>query len=216
VVSLVVATVLITASGALAPGPLTVSTIAIGVNGGWREGFKVAIGHAMFELPYIALLSTTYYSLESILRWKSLKVVLAVILTIVIIYFSIDLLRTSIVKSGELHVKSGVAFKNPILLGVTFTCLNPYFLLWWFTIGMPLITYSISLGLPLGLLIMYIAHVWMDLLWLSLIAHLSFKSLKLIGGLGYRITLSILAVILLIFATDIMLKTLFNLKLLPL
>src|SRR5207244_12000512 len=52
--------------------------------------------------------------------------------------------------------------KGPILLGVIFSALNPFFLIWWFTVGLKLITDSIHFfGLFNGILFLFSFHIWM-------------------------------------------------------
>ena len=55
--SLIASIILITPSGAFSPGPLTASAIALGASKGWRAGLYVAVGHMLFELPYVYALT---------------------------------------------------------------------------------------------------------------------------------------------------------------
>jgi threonine/homoserine/homoserine lactone efflux protein len=70
--------------------------------------------------------------------------------------------------------------KAPILLGAMFSALNPLFLIWWFTIGLKLISDSIHFfGLVNGILILFSSHIWMDYAWLIITSdiqrHLGIK-----------------------------------------
>jgi len=53
---LVVETLLISPSGALSPGPLSAMAVAAGLALGALGGLAIALGHTLFELPYVALL----------------------------------------------------------------------------------------------------------------------------------------------------------------
>ena len=220
ITSLVLTTVLVTASGALAPGPLTVSTIAVGVKGGWKAGLQVALGHMMFELPYIILLALAYETIRTqIIENVTIKYLFTLFISLFIVYFSILLIRDAFKAKSEsvtFNTTSSIMFKNPIVVGVALTGLNPYFLLWWLTIGLPLISYSINLGLIGGLAIIYTSHVWMDFVWLTTIAHISMGSTKLLGSKGYRGLLIALAFILILFMLDIMFRSFLNYKIIPL
>ncbi|MCD6235666.1 MAG: LysE family transporter [Thaumarchaeota archaeon] len=55
----------------------------------------------------------------------------------------------------------------PFIIGFLFTALNPYFLMWWFTIGIPLISEAIKIGALYGILLMFAFHIWMDYAWLG-------------------------------------------------
>jgi threonine/homoserine/homoserine lactone efflux protein len=63
--------------------------------------------------------------------------------------------------------------KKALVLGVGLTALNPYFILWWLTVGLGLVVQAVELGALLGVLIMYVSHVWMDYAWLTGTAYLS-------------------------------------------
>jgi len=86
--------------------------------------------------------------------------------------------------------------KNPLLLGTVFTGLNPYFIIWWLTIGLTLIITALELASFVGVFIMYISHVWMDYAWLIGTAYLAKKGTNLAGRKGYRIIMIIFGVIL--------------------
>ena len=49
--------VIISVSGALAPGPLTAATASAGMKRGWKAGIEVSLGHTLVELPLVLLLS---------------------------------------------------------------------------------------------------------------------------------------------------------------
>nr|MDO8134030.1 LysE family transporter [Candidatus Njordarchaeum guaymaensis] len=49
--------VVISLSGALAPGPLTASTATLGAKRGWKAGFSVSVGHMLVELPLVVAVS---------------------------------------------------------------------------------------------------------------------------------------------------------------
>ncbi|MEM4881100.1 MAG: hypothetical protein QXP89_03095 [Desulfurococcaceae archaeon] len=42
--------------GGTCPGPLTMATISLGIKHRWKAGLRVALGHVLVELPYIATL----------------------------------------------------------------------------------------------------------------------------------------------------------------
>ncbi len=96
------------------------------------------------------------------------------------------------------------------IAGIVFTGLNPYFLLWWATIGLPLIEKAVRGG-PKLLAIMYASHVWLDYAWLGLLAAAA--STALLHPLTYAALLLFLAAILLWFGTRIVFSsTLSNLN----
>jgi threonine/homoserine/homoserine lactone efflux protein len=57
--------------------------------------------------------------------------------------------------------------ENPFLAGVLFTSVNPFFFVWWISVGVKPISDSITLlGYPLGIAFLFLMHIWMDyIIW---------------------------------------------------
>ena len=71
--------------------------------------------------------------------------------------------------------------KGPILLGVIFSALNPFFLIWWLTVGLKLITDSIHyFGFVIGILFLFSFHIWMDYAWLVITSHLIYRGISVL------------------------------------
>ncbi len=212
-------TLIITPSGALSPGPLSLATIALGSTMGWISGLLVALGHTVFELPFVALLARSTLSLEKLLRSIEKPLVLAI--TIFIAYFAyllaMDSYRLLMGLEGVDEATGLTGFGGTLLdafiVGLALTGFNPHFLLWWVTVGFPLVRDAATYGRR-GLAVMYASHVWMDYAWLILLAG-GGGAATLMGRVGYGIFLAILAALLLLFAIDILLRTYTGRKLLP-
>jgi len=95
--------------------------------------------------------------------------------------------------------EKSISLRNPVLLGLFFTGLNPYFIIWWLTVGLKLISNSITFASWAGVLLMYVAHVWMDYVWLTVTAHLAKRGTSLVGSSGYRIAMTVFGGILVCF-----------------
>jgi threonine/homoserine/homoserine lactone efflux protein len=209
--TLVIQVIAVSASGALSPGPLTIATIALGARGGWRSGILVSLGHTFFELPYLVVLVFAFNVLTGFLR-ASVSI-LAVVGALVILYFAYLLLRDAY-RGVNLNTSNTLISTNPLIVGFMFTALNPYFLIWWLSIGMTLIAQIQNIGLT-SLVIIYPAHVWLDFAWLSIVAGLSKRGSKALSLRGQRIMLATLGVILIIFASNTILKSTLNISIIP-
>jgi len=196
--------VLVSLSGALAPGPLTIATIIVGSNGGARSGLLVAIGHTIVEFPYVlllALLATSRLVRQVIVNFY-FKLALGVIALAFILYLSYITFHEGIkvAKSGEVKIEPtssiGKLITNPLTVGIVLTGLNPHFLAWWATIGLALIlSVAEYVNILQFLPIFYIAHVWIDYVWLITLAYLSHRGLLKLGR-RYGYVLEGLAVLL--------------------
>ncbi|HXX72713.1 MAG TPA: LysE family transporter [Candidatus Acidoferrales bacterium] len=96
---------------------------------------------------------------------------------------------------------------SSLVLGLALTGLNPYFILWWLTIGSVLIVQALAFAAVAGVLIMYVAHVWMDYAYLTTIAHLGKRGRNLIGSRYYKLVLIVFGVILIYYGSMFIMNT---------
>ena len=215
--SLVVSTIAISVSGVLSPGPLTASAIAMGAKRRAKGGFLIAFGHMLFEFPYVIIIASLYSTIEFLLKNVIVSYALAFAISFFILFFSYMTVKegVSIIRSESIRIERDEKYMfNPILVGVALTGLNPYFLLWWLSVGLSLIRASADMGFSF-LLLMYVAHIWMDYFWLSLMGLAGEGSVKILKSKGYGLLLVILGAVLILFAINISLETFFNFSFLP-
>jgi threonine/homoserine/homoserine lactone efflux protein len=217
VASLVVSTVVISVSGAMSPGPLTASAVAVGTKRFAKGGFLIAFGHMLFEFPYILVLASLSSNIGFFLQDVNVSYALTLIVISFIVFFSYMVIKEGVyvLGSGTFRMRRSRGYSfNPVLIGVFLTGLNPYFLLWWLSVGLPLIQISASMGLPI-LLLMYVSHVWMDYFWLTLMGFAGESGVKILKSRGYGVLLILLGLMLALFAVDMSLQTFLNFSLLP-
>lgn len=218
IIQLMITTVAISISGAFSPGPLTISAMTIGARKIANGGLLVALGHMIFELPYVLFLALFFIRIDDIfLNSMYVAYALTTLIFFFIMFFAYNNLKDGwrIIKTHQLEISEKWVFtSNPIIVGVLLTALNPYFLLWWVSVGLPLIQASISMGFTY-LFLMYVAHVWLDYLWLITMGFAGEKSSKILKSNGYGLLLMSLGLLLVIFAVDLSLRTFINLRLLP-
>lgn len=194
---LILKTLLITPSGAMSPGPLSTYAVAAGAVYGPVAGLLMAIGHTIAELPYVYVLVKSVERVRPYVeRWKA---PLNAIVSVFLLWFAYLLLVDALRGIGSSGGLSSLAF-SPLVAGIVLTAFNPYFLAWWATVGYPLIKDSASLG-SRGLGVMYVSHVWMDYVWLLALAAGGGAS-RLLGETVYRGLLAVLALILVYFASE--------------
>lgn len=95
--TILLATVLLTISGAFAPGPLSLSAIIVGVRSGVLGGVFIALGHMLFELPYV--LALLWFEENVVGAIKTAKNVMAVIAAAFILYFAYLTAKNATVES---------------------------------------------------------------------------------------------------------------------
>ena len=180
--------VVVTASGALAPGPLFFGTVMHGTKEGARSGFSCAIGHTLIEFPLVLALALGLLAAAS---QPAIENAIGFVGGIGLITFgALQIYETvgSGSKRGEPLRTRGIPTSS-FLLGLALTGLNPYFILWWLTIGSVLIIQALAFAAIVGVLVMYVSHVWMDYAFLTAIAHLARKGRNIVGSRYYRLVL---------------------------
>ena len=88
------------------------------------------------------------------------------------------------------------------MLGVVLSALNPFFILWWLTVGLKLISDSASFGLAAGVVLLFALHVWMDYAWLAATAYLASRGSSVIKSRYYKILMLALSCALLYYGVQ--------------
>jgi len=205
--------IVVTASGALAPGPLFAANLLQGTKGGVKSGFMMSFGHTLVELPLVILMAL---GISSVMNLPGFAFAVGLIGGSALIAFGLLQIRGAIQQSWTLEPVREVGLqKKALILGVILTALNPYFILWWLTVGLGLVVQAVELGALLGVIIMYFAHVWMDYAWLMGTAYLSARGTMLLGGRGYKLLLLGLAAFLIYFGVGFIARSVFAFNILP-
>ncbi|MDC0209273.1 LysE family translocator [Nitrosopumilus sp.] len=193
IIEFAIIVIIISASGVMSPGPLFAANITYGLKQGTKSGIKIAIGHSLVELPLVILLGIGILSLEIFPEFKTIISILGAITLFVFAFIQIK----STLKKNE---KSETKLKQgPIITGVLLSALNPFFIIWWLTIGLKLISDAMAIWAFVGILIVFVLHVWMDFVWLGSTAFLISKSKKIISNTNYKIIMLALSAILIYF-----------------
>ena len=192
--------VIISVSGVMSPGPLFTANIMHGLKEGTQSGLKIAAGHTVIELPLIILLAVGVISLETIPEFKTTIVLLGAIGLFGFAGLQIKNALTKKIQTG-IQVKHGA-----FLTGVLFTALNPFFIIWWLTIGFKLISDSIEIWSYWGIGILFGVHIWMDFVWLGFVAFSASKAGNILSNQNYRILMIALSSVLIYFGISFVLE----------
>src|SRR4030065_277109 len=74
---------------------------------------------------------------------------------------------------------------NPVLAGILVSLSNPYWLLWWATVGSSYVVWAMGVGI-VGLIAFYSGHILSDLSWYSLVSLLVASGRKIVRDKVYR------------------------------
>jgi len=184
--------IVISASGVMAPGPLFAANIAHGLKDGAKSGIKMAIGHTIVELPLVILLGIGVFSLELFPEFRTVISILGAITLFVFAAMQIKTIFRN--KETTTNLKQG-----PLVSGILLSALNPFFIIWWLTIGFKLISDAMLIWAFSGILVLFVLHIWMDFAWLGAISYLASKSAKILSNKNYKIIMISLSVMLVYF-----------------
>ncbi|HJJ23609.1 MAG TPA: LysE family translocator [Nitrosopumilus sp.] len=193
IVEFAILVIVVSASGVMTPGPLFAANVSYGLRQGTRAGFKMAVGHTIVEFPLIILLGIGVFSLES---FPEFRIMISIFGAITLFVFAIIQIRTIFRKKeyDSFNLKQG-----PLFAGIILSALNPFFIIWWLTIGFKLISDAMLIWAFAGILIVFGLHIWMDFAWLGAISFLASKSSKILSSKNYKILMIGLSLMLIYF-----------------
>ncbi|HZK18439.1 MAG TPA: LysE family transporter [Clostridia bacterium] len=159
-------------SGAMMPGPLLTVTITETVRRGFIAGPLLILGHGVLEL---ALILALVFGLAAFLTLDIVGKLVALIGGAFLIWMGFGMARD--VYRGRISLEiirgdqraGGPRGMHPVLAGILVSLANPYWILWWATIGLGYITLSLKQGTA-GVASFFGGHIMADLIWYSLIS----------------------------------------------
>ncbi|MFP4170906.1 MAG: LysE family transporter [Methanomassiliicoccales archaeon] len=181
---------LISLSGVVMPGPVFAATVANGYKD-MRAGLKIAAGHALVEIPLIAAI---FLGFDALFKNELIFAAIGLMGGALLGYMGYSMIRAreEIVETEELRHGSFTA-------GVLTTAANPYFFLWWATIGATLVAGAVGFGLFM-LPLFALVHTACDFGWEGLLSFSVFKTKGLWSRERHHLLFLITGAIMLLFA----------------
>jgi len=179
----------ISLSGVMAPGPVTAATIALGARSRYA-GPLIAIGHGIVEFPLMILI---VFGMDRLLKSTTTQITIGLAGGTFLLIMAIQMLRS--LKNAEIQ-QAKATKSGPVATGIILSAGNPYFLLWWATVGLTLATTATQLGIW-AFALFAVVHWLCDLVWLGALSWASFKGSVLLGPRSQQIVLLICSVTLL-------------------
>ena len=187
----IIEVVVISLSGVMAPGPVTAAAIGMGTRSRYA-GPLIAVGHGVVEFPLMILI---VLGVGRILKLPTAQIVIGLAGGIFLLIMAIQMLKS--LRSAE-EQQAQVTKSAPVLAGIILSAGNPYFLLWWATVGLALVTTATRLGIW-AFALFAVVHWLCDCVWLQALSWASFKGSALLGHRSQRAILQICSLALLAF-----------------
>ncbi len=173
-------------SGAVMPGPLLALTISETARRGFWAGPLLVLGHGILEL---ALVIALVLGLSQIIVGDLATGLIGIVGGIVLIAMGINIVDTSR-KSGIEAIPTDNPevvrrYRKWIFSGVVVSLSNPYWFIWWATIGMAYLLWSLKLGAA-GVASFFTGHILADLVWYALISFIIVSGKRIIKDTAYH------------------------------
>lgn len=190
---------LIALTGAMAPGPYLTVTITRTVTRGPRSAALMLVGHALLEG---LLLVGFAFGLQELLQNLHVSRAISGVGGVFLVWMGASLLRGAV--AGTIRPGAGPPQPEPrlgsILHGATVSLSNPYWTLWWATIGIKLAADGLALG-PLGIACFFLGHELADVAWYGLVIAATARGKQLLTDRPYRLLIGSCALFLLYLGT---------------
>jgi len=177
------------------PGPLLTATIAESSRRGFIAGPLLIGGHAILEM---ALIGALLLGLAPFLQKPAVFTIIALAGAGILLWMAVGMLRSLPTLRLSLAASESRT-THPVASGILMSLANPYWSIWWATIGLGYILYSLKFGVW-GVLFFFAGHILADLAWYSFISAAVAGGRRFLTDRLYRSLIAALAVVLIAFA----------------
>ncbi|MDD1693712.1 MAG: LysE family translocator [Methanoregula sp.] len=182
---------LIGLTGALAPGPTLVATINASLAGNWTAGLKVSLGHIIIETAIFFLIILGLASFAG-----PYTTLIAGIGGIALVVFGIMTITGS--RHATLEAAPSTVGASPYMAGLLTSAANPYFWIWWLSVGSALLIQSLEGGILLAAVFM-IGHWTADTGWYTFVSTGVAKGKTILPDTTYHRIMAACGVFLILF-----------------
>lgn len=177
------------------PGPLLTVTISETTKRGIITAPLMILGHGILELGMVVALVC---GLAPILLRNDVFIVISFTGGSILVWMAYTMFRDLPHLNLEMTGKDDDR-RNLVLSGMILSLANPYWIIWWASIGLGYIVYSAGFGVP-GIISFFLGHILADLVWYLCVSFGIARGKHLLSDTGYRRLIMGCAVFLLCFA----------------
>ena len=176
-------------SGALMPGPLLTVTVAESARSGFKAGPLLITGHAALELLLVVAIVRGF---GPFLKSPLVMGIIAIVGGGMLLLMGVDMVRSSSGLSLNRQKGGNPSKRTPhlVLIGILASLSNPYWTLWWATIGLGYLVAAMKLGL-MGVALFFAGHIAADYAWYTLISLGISRGRTLLKDRSYQVMVRI-------------------------
>ncbi len=186
-------------SGAMVPGPFLTVTIGETVKKGQKAAFLLIVGHSVLEL--LLVIGFTL-GLSTLLNNPNIIRTIGILGGSFLLWMGYGMVMDTYRGRVSLSLEAGQGQPRfgPVVQGIATSISNPYWTLWWATIGAKLVLDSLKHGAP-GLTSFYLGHILGDFFWYGTVAYVIVTGKRFVTDRIYRAILFTCGVFLVVLAT---------------
>ena len=166
------------------PGPLLARTISESARYGFWAGPLLILGHAILELALVVALA---FGLSQFIKGDLVPSIIGLVGGMVLIGMGLVMVRQGWQQVSVPVGESATVAQNRalVLSGALISLSNPYWFIWWATIGTAYLIWSLKLGVA-GVASFFTGHILADVSWYALVAFIIATGRKVISDTFYR------------------------------
>jgi threonine/homoserine/homoserine lactone efflux protein len=182
-------------SGALMPGPLLAATIEASTRRGVLAGPLLMVGHGLLE---VALLLALLLGLAPFIMQDGVFAVIALSGAVILIWMAVGMFRSRPSLRDDRHGDAPEG-GNIVVSGALMSAANPYWVIWWATIGLGYVLYCRQFG-PGGIAAFFAGHILADVVWYTAVSGAVAKGRRFLTDRRYQWLIRSCASFLFVFA----------------
>lgn len=164
------------------PGPMLTVTIAGSSQKGFWVGPLVVLGHGILELVLVFLVLA---GLGPLLTRPHVIGSVGFAGGVVLWWLGLSMIRNAGKFSIDLRNEDHRSSRSSIFYGIVSSLSNPYWSIWWATIGMGYLAAALKFG-TLGIILFFVGHILADLAWYSMVSLAVSRGRHFIRDTTYR------------------------------
>jgi threonine/homoserine/homoserine lactone efflux protein len=168
-------------SGALMPGPLFTVTVSESARRGFAAGPLLIVGHGLLEL---ALVFALVLGLGPWLQKDLVFIGVGLVGSVILVWMAWAMFRSLPTLTLACEAKD-TGSRNLVTSGVLLSLANPYWTIWWASIGLGYILASMKLG-AWGIAAFFAGHIAGDFAWYGAVSAAVWKGKTLMSDRAYR------------------------------
>ncbi len=172
---------LLALSGALMPGPLLTVTISESTRRGAIVGPLVIFGHGILEL---SLITALLLGMAPLLQRNDVFIFISLVGGSILLWMAFSMFKSLPGLSLDVTPENEKT-KNLVITGILFSLANPYWIIWWASIGLGYILHSVKYGV-MGVAAFFLGHILADLAWYALISFGVARGRRFFSDVFYR------------------------------